>query len=687
MKSLRKSLNGNKESSKLTISTPLPIPTLSKPSTAILPPQKVIRALNNYEKQAPQELSFSKGDFFYVLKDPEDSAWYEAHNPVTGARGLVSRAMFEEFSKNAIPNRTSQFGAAPPVRSASSPGGMSRATASHAGPSPPMPKTQVYYAIVMHDFVAERPDELDAKRGDAITVVAQSNREWFVAKPIGRLGRPGLIPVSFVEIHDPTTGRPVEDVNTLIDRGDLPKVEEWKRAMLSYKQNSISLGVIDPPSRGSIPNSPYMTQEAYPPQPTVDRPPTPDCLPEGILLSADVVTFHYEMDEYWFRIDATFQPYAAPGQNLPKAKKLILFRVYNDFYDFQVSLLNTFPREAGREPPHPRTLPYMPGPAKDVDDALTATRREELDEYIHALCALGKTGGRYILEHTIVRQFLSLKPGDIENEIDPCIREIDALVHGDSAGTMYGEEDTVDYVSEQIAQMNVKTRRRSDGSEYEDEGYAPSPQQRSIDRHPYGHAQSQDRQLSREESLRVQAHANHSRTGSTGSFHNHRSTPSYSNNRSLSPHPERNLSPTPPRSIDQGNTQSQWSDSGNYYNGAGPSSATSGSYRSSNSPSGGRQRSGSSAAASHPPISAANPQTAFVKIKIFDRVADDLIAIRVHPKVSHHELMEKVQSRLGSEVRVLKYRDSLTNTFVGLDSDAELRAWMDGTDKHVLYAD
>lgn len=103
MRSLRKSLNGNKESSKLTISTPLPIPTLSKPSTAILPPQKVIRALTNYEKQAAQELSFRKGDFFYVLKDPEDSVWYEAHNPVTGARGLVARAMFEEFSKNAIP--------------------------------------------------------------------------------------------------------------------------------------------------------------------------------------------------------------------------------------------------------------------------------------------------------------------------------------------------------------------------------------------------------------------------------------------------------------------------------------------------------------------------------------------------------------------------------------------------------
>ena len=81
------------------------------------------------------------------------------------------------------------------------------------GPS----KIQVYYAVVMHDFVAERTDELDAKAGDPISVVAQSNREWFVAKPIGRLGKPGLIPVSFVQVRDPTNNQPIEDVGKLIE--------------------------------------------------------------------------------------------------------------------------------------------------------------------------------------------------------------------------------------------------------------------------------------------------------------------------------------------------------------------------------------------------------------------------------------------------------------------------------------
>ncbi|EEB98125.1 hypothetical protein MPER_02423, partial [Moniliophthora perniciosa FA553] len=219
MKSLRKSLNGHKDSVRNHISTPMPLPSVSKPNTAIIPPQKVIKATAEYRSQAPQELSFKKGDFFYVLRDVDDQgSWYEAHNPVSGHEALIPETHKVKFLlgiRNTFgsPNLSPTIAGVPPQQLKG-------------------PKSQVFYAIVLHDFEAERADELDAKRGDAITVVAQSNREWFVAKPIGRLGRPGLIPVSFVEIHDPTTGEVIPDVESLMDRGDLPRVEDWKRAML-----------------------------------------------------------------------------------------------------------------------------------------------------------------------------------------------------------------------------------------------------------------------------------------------------------------------------------------------------------------------------------------------------------------------------------------------------------------------
>ncbi len=98
------------------------------------------------------------------------------------------------------------------------------------------------YGVVQYDFNAERPDELEAKQGEAIIVIAQSNPEWFVAKPIGRLGGPGLIPVSFIEIRDMSTGMAVPDAQSAVTRAGVPKVEEWKKMAAAYKDSSITLG-------------------------------------------------------------------------------------------------------------------------------------------------------------------------------------------------------------------------------------------------------------------------------------------------------------------------------------------------------------------------------------------------------------------------------------------------------------
>jgi len=98
------------------------------------------------------------------------------------------------------------------------------------------------YGVVMYDFQAERADELEAKSGEAIIVIAQSNPEWFVAKPIGRLGGPGLIPVSFVEIRDMATNTPVPNPQDAVRRAGIPRVEEWKKMAADYKNSSITLG-------------------------------------------------------------------------------------------------------------------------------------------------------------------------------------------------------------------------------------------------------------------------------------------------------------------------------------------------------------------------------------------------------------------------------------------------------------
>lgn len=590
--------------------------------------------------------------------------------------------MFEEFNKSSV-NKAN-------TRPASS------AIPSSAPPSAKGPKSKVFYAVVLHDFTAERPDELDAKRGDAISVVAQSNREWFVAKPIDRVGRPGLIPASFVEIRDPATGTAVEDVESLMDRGELPRVEDWKRSVFEYKQNSISLGVIDTPSNSlsnrhtspAVPSNQShasanhaptpQAPESPPPLPTSPQYETessPTELPVGILLSADVVSFHHEMDDFWFRIDAMYQPYTAAGQSqLPPAKRLILFRVYADFYEFQVALLSAFPREAGRQPPSPRILPFMPGPAEEVDHELTETRRSELNDYLHKLCELNRSGNKYILEDHVVRQFCSLKPGDVENDADPRVQEIEELFGYDQARRQAEEDGYIDPLDERDDEYGVEVRDqlghmrvngdKSDGSDYEDEGYGSQHQHtqqrgQEQERHPY---QQFERRPSDSSSSKA-PHSGNARLSAASSQDRHYG-------RAGSTYDQR----SPLEADASGWTEGPSSNRNNYDRT--PSYAS------------GRSRSSSTTHnLNTPPISAANQQAAFVKIKIFDRISDDLIAIRVHPHVSHAELIDKVQTRLGGEVLNLRYRDSFKNDLVVLNGDNDLRAWMGGTEKYVLYAD
>ena len=536
---------------------------------------------------------------------------------------------------------------------------------------------QTFYAVVLHDFIAERTDELDAKTGDPITVVAQSNEEWFVAKPIGRLGRPGLIPASFVELRDPATNLLLPDVPGIIARGELPKVEDWKRAMHDYKQSSIPLGVLDEKSTSpsSHPIFPPPPKSVYglhtPPAVSIratapmepfseNRPPTPvsmedpSLLPPGVLISAEVVDFHFENDEYWFRINAIYLPEDPSSFTTLPARQLVLFRVYDDFYDFQIALLDAFPVEAGREngPPSPqseggpteiessRILPYMPGPVPQVDDVVTSLRREELDDYLRQLCALRDIKADHVLRHQLVRSFFSPKPGDVETVIQSSqnVESHSALSQSYQDQDRYDDYENVRNGVGALSLGNNRSRLSNDPRYEEDYGQSGDYEYRPT-----------DRIASRN------GHYVHGRTGSSASL-------------ALSPNEPSHPGPSPRDGTSQYHSRTNsihFSDSGQS---ASPSSRQLGH------------------PTSNPSISATNPQTAFLKIKIFHRRTDDLIAIRVNPRVSHIQLMEKVRERLGDEIQAVSYRNSLTGAFSDLQDDYGLREWLNHADKHVLYA-
>jgi bud emergence protein 1 len=90
-----------------------------------------------------------------------------------------------------------------------------------------------------------------------------------------------------------------------------------------------------------------------------------------------------------------------------------LQRLYQDFYDLQINLIQEHPLEAGNVKGHERTLPYMPGPVTYVTDNISNGRRANLDEYIRNLLKLGP----HITRSNLVRVFFAPREGDYE--IDP----------------------------------------------------------------------------------------------------------------------------------------------------------------------------------------------------------------------------------------------------------------------------
>ncbi|KAL1916683.1 uncharacterized protein VTP21DRAFT_5387 [Calcarisporiella thermophila] len=208
------------------ISGPIGPPTRNDPT--LTPSTKVIKAIQDYRATRPGELSFRQGDFFLVV-NKQFGDWIEACNPVTKARGLVPLACFQMLESTA-----------PQVESLPT-----RKQGDDLAEKKAAKKIQSLYGVVMYDFRAEREDELEARRGESLVLIAHSSLEWFVAKPIGRLGGPGLIPCAFVEVRDPASGRPVPNVEALLQKDYIPKVEEWKKMARGYEATSIPLGRFD----------------------------------------------------------------------------------------------------------------------------------------------------------------------------------------------------------------------------------------------------------------------------------------------------------------------------------------------------------------------------------------------------------------------------------------------------------
>lgn len=435
-------------------------------------------------------------------------------------------------------------------------------------------------------------------------------------------------------------------------------------------------------------NDDYSTPSGLPSSSTGPRRPSEDeeertegftLLPPGTFTSASVVSFHQESDQYWFRIHAVFLPDSPTDPTM----RLTIFRLYDDFYHFQISLLDAFPAEAGRAldggPESPgatddsrRILPYMPGPLDFIDDAITNTRREDLDVYIKFLIGLHRRDAGYILSHELVRRFFSLGTGDTKVNFSRA-----------EAEQQLADEQDADPLEDPLAALSLNDH----GDDDETGRYESSARSNNSGRRSYyanGGGGGPD-------TTPVQREVPHEDRGPYSAGSSNQSLPRIDT--TLRGPPSTSANPSTLNS----NTSSR---PGSDYASGLATSTTSSSW--------GSNAAGGILSSSHgntmSPLTSSQPQappsrstsaqnntgggggsSAYKKIKIFDRATDDLIAIRVPPNVSFEGLMEKVQDRLGGGRRMLRYRDSHGGGgFRNVGNDEDLEEWMEVEEKLVL---
>ncbi|KAF4509132.1 hypothetical protein G6O67_005433 [Ophiocordyceps sinensis] len=520
MKALRRSMKGgDKHKQSPSIGS-------SKAAVAIVPPKKVIRANDDYQpdealvqsfaKAGVLVLGFSKGDFFHVIGREDDAHWYEACNPaLPDARGLVPVSYFQVLGRTERDSTHSDSGRVPTAKNPDHDSGYGETAIQHVS-APPQRNSKssktagTVYAKVRHTFTAHqtRPDELSAEKDENLIIIAQSNHEWVVAKPIMRLGGPGLIPLDFIHVFEEVplgTGSgngpmPVDDPREALKKAGVPSVEEWKRMAAQYKNSSITLGKFDggkasagqhpttidqsmgrlslqqPGARhsnqnGSQPQGEY-PGNAAPGQKPVQQDPygQPSASQLYAPVWARIPRYCYAENKYWFVIEAEHDD----------GRCWELSRYYQDFYDFQIALLAEFPAEAGNTGAQKRTLPYMPGPVSYVTDAITEGRLYNLDAYVKNLL----NQPPHIARCDLVKLFFAPREGDYE---------IEANVNGDEEYRLSegSHQSSVDYAA------NAASRRSSpnDSNGYGYSGLSATPRQGSTSQQQGG-AEPQQSQAS-----------------------------------------------------------------------------------------------------------------------------------------------------------------------------------------------
>ncbi|KAL2913805.1 SH3 and PX domain-containing protein 2B [Polyrhizophydium stewartii] len=286
-----------------------------------MPPKKVVRANKSYTARFAGELSFEKGDFFYVINERPDGLSFEVINPIQRLRGIVPSAYFDSLDK------------------------------------------------IQQDAQAKAQQQQQLEGlGDYSYNPPPGEYDDYGYNNRGSGGAGG----SYGAAADPyggSYGGPVSGGSG----GYGPGPGGYDGGQPGYDAGPMS------------PVSPAGPRERQ-------------------LWSVLVQRAEQREDgQWWFTIEL----------KMTDNTSNILFRTYDDFWVLQVSLLNHFPAESGRND-QARVIPFLPTPTRTMTPEQAQSRRNALDAYMQHLIKLPP----HIMNSPSIKRFLMIRTGDLDTAIN-----------------------------------------------------------------------------------------------------------------------------------------------------------------------------------------------------------------------------------------------------------------------------
>ncbi|KAJ3252592.1 bud emergence protein 1 [Boothiomyces macroporosus] len=371
-----------------------------------LPPKKIIKASKSFQATKTGELTFEKGDFFYVIQERPELEVYEVTNPILQLRGLVPMSHFQNVNRNAAEEQY-----------------QNQQNGYENEKYQDYPEDARYEDRYENDRYGERYEE--PRYEDSRYDDRYADESRYEDDSRYRKDSKYQTYQSDARYQDEFDFYEKEQEN-YEKNGKYDDYDKYDK----YSDRYSEVPWAEPKSAYSDTKLPYNQKNSYEPKSPYGEKKSPFAEPKSPYGESKVPFKEsnknsYQQNDYKPYVESATVQYCEQGADKKWVFTVhvkysddslnILKRNYDDFWALQVTLISRFPVEAGRGG-EPRSIPFLAPPQGQMTPQQAQQCRFDLHRYLSELVIIPE----HVLDSEHVSKFFLVRPGDLNSSaIDP----------------------------------------------------------------------------------------------------------------------------------------------------------------------------------------------------------------------------------------------------------------------------